>query len=127
LVRWQGWPIWEATWERRQNLDGAAKVVEDFEATLQQTTLQVNGLSLSSAREVLKTTSAPPPVPASRSVLRVNSMNTQPTSARRSGPMQPSPAQGCTMQLPRARRGHTGRQHCQQQQVTVISTKTDSI
>jgi len=53
----------------------------------------------------------PPPVPASRIALRVNSMNTKPTSARRSGPMQPSPAQGCAVQLPRAGPDHTGRQH----------------
>ena len=43
LVRWKGWPTWEATWERRQNLDGAAKVVEAFEATLTRA-LHVNAV-----------------------------------------------------------------------------------
>jgi hypothetical protein len=52
---------------------------------------------------------SPPPVPASASLW--NTVRTRPTMARRSGPMQPSPAQGCTMQLPRAGPGHTGSRH----------------
>lgn len=51
----------------------------------------------------------PPPVPASASLW--NTVRTRPTMARRSGPMQPPPAQGCTMQLPRARPGRTGSRH----------------
>jgi hypothetical protein len=35
LVRWRGWPIWEATWERRTNLSGAAEAIADFEEALQ--------------------------------------------------------------------------------------------
>jgi hypothetical protein len=34
LVRWKGWPLWEATWERRPNLQGAEQKVADFEAAL---------------------------------------------------------------------------------------------
>jgi len=193
LVRWKGWPVWEATWENRRSLDGAADVLDDFEQDLHDT--QINGLDTtttttssqqhqphhhqqptssgqlryigrrahppqsatstgsavsnrlrveardksrfgildrwegagvgpdrmkSETRTAPATTDqhhqldanlkkpTPPPVPASRIALRVNSMNTKPTSARRSGPMQLSPAQGCTMQLPRAGPSHTG-------------------
>ena len=31
LVRWRGYPSWEATWERAGNLGGARQLVEDFE------------------------------------------------------------------------------------------------
>jgi hypothetical protein len=48
LVRWQGWPIWEATWERRTNLTGAAEAIADFEEALQSrvNTLQQGGHEL---------------------------------------------------------------------------------
>ena len=196
LVRWKEWPIWEATWERRKNLEGAGEILDAFESNLQVNVLDTmeskqqpqwdphpapapqseqvrfnsrrarspqsatsTGSAVSNrlraeARDksrfsildrrswsrnragsnrleteamaqagndqvlppdstYLKTNSksTPPPVPASRIALRVNSMSTKPTSARRSGPMQPSPAQGCAMQLPRAGPGHTGSRH----------------
>jgi hypothetical protein len=198
LVRWKDWPIWEATWERQQNVAAAKQAVSEFEANLQRndTQLQVNvldgfrrdsamrnvdhtiasivghhrrlqppsriqqtsqapaavsvrtpsprthtvlrarvsgiGYSVIRARQASRQTSVmdrqqkrtqqqygndtatarmatPPPVPASASLW--NTVRTRPTMARRSGPMQPSPAQGCTMQLPRARPDHTGSRH----------------
>lgn len=191
LVRWKEWPIWEATWERRKNLEGAVEILDAFESNLQVNLLDTmeskqqpqwdphpasapqseqvrfnsrraqspqsatsTGSAVSNrlraeARDksrfsildrrswsrnragskvlkteamaqagndqvlppdstYLETKSTPPPVPASRIALRVNSMNTKPTSARRSGPMQPSPTQGCAVQLPRVGPGHTG-------------------
>jgi hypothetical protein len=191
LVRWKEWPIWEATWERRKNLEGAVEILDAFESNLQVNLLDTmeskqqpqwdphpasapqseqvrfnsrraqspqSATSTGSAASnrlraeardksrfsildkrswsrnrasskvlkteamaqagndqvlppdstYLETKSTPPPVPASRIALRVNSMNTKPTSARRSGPMQPSPTQGCALQLPRAGPGHTG-------------------
>jgi hypothetical protein len=191
LVRWRGWPVWEATWERRQNLDGAAEALDTFEAGLEVNVLDTTdttntsvtsgqqlqeelhlapdqpqprrsrfnsrrarapqsatpagsavsnrlragaqdksrfsildrwrGAGSGPARDSLgwlwtakaendrvsppktndsKTTTTPPPVPASAS--SCYSVRTRPTMARRSGPVRPSPAQGCTMQLPRA-------------------------
>ena len=208
LVRWRGWPVWEATWERRQNLAGAADVLGTFKANLQVNVLDTAiststpslqqpqwdlhqspvqtpdrgatslqqppdappspqsatsaGSAVSNrlraeardksrfgildrtwrdrvpesgslevahlARKVqaeydrvppatdidlkmnvtnkTRTTTTPPPVPASASLW--NAVRTRPTMARRSGLMRPSPAQGCTMQLPRAGPGRTG-------------------
>lgn len=42
LVRWVGWPTWEATWEPRQNLSSAADAVDAFENALRHA--QVNTL-----------------------------------------------------------------------------------
>jgi hypothetical protein len=56
-------------------------------------------------------TKVPPPtrsVPASASSCL---HRTRPTMARRSGPVRLAPAQGCTMQLPRAKASRAGRQH----------------
>lgn len=205
LVRWKGWPTWEATWERQQNVAAAKQAVSDFEANLQRSEMQwqanvldgfcqelqnretrptpsiasiarhrhrshqpsriqqtpqaslavsvrpasprtltvlraVSGIEDSvirargDSRQVsgldkrqpgtqqrhendssnerrrnsctFETKSTPPPVPASASLCY--SFRTRPNMARRSGPMQPSPTQGCTMQLPRVRPGHTG-------------------
>jgi len=191
LVRWKGWPVWEATWEKRRSLDGAADVLDDFEQGLQDTT--INGLDTTTTttssqqhqphhhqqpsssgqlryisrrahppqsatstgsavlnrlrveardksrfgildkwegagvgldRKKSETRTAPAtmdrhhrldvnlkkptptPVPASASSCYY--LRTRPTVARRSGPVQLSPAQGCTMQLPRAGPSHTG-------------------
>ena len=197
LVRWRGWPVWEATWERRQNLDGAAEALDTFEAGMEVNVLDMTdttNTSMTSGQQLqdelhpaphqpqprrsrfnsrrartpqsatpagsavsnrlragaqdksrfsildrwrgagtgpvresqgwswtakaendrgsppktsdLKTTTTPPPVPASASLCY--SIRTRPTMARRSGPVRPSPAQGCTMQLPRAEPGRTG-------------------
>lgn len=204
LVRWKGWPTWEATWERQQNVAVAKQAVSDFEANLQRTDIQlqanvldgfcqelqtretrptpaiasiarhrhcshqrprtqqtpqaslavsvrpasprtptvlraVSGIEDSVIRargdsrqesgldrrppgtqqqhendsgnerrrnSTFKTKSTPPPVPASASLCYY--FRTRPNMARRSGPMQPPPTQGCTMQLPRVRPGHTG-------------------
>ena len=55
------------------------------------------------------TTPTPPPVPASASSCYY--LRTRPNRARRSGPMSPSPAQGCAVQLPRAGPEDTGSRH----------------
>jgi hypothetical protein len=34
LVKWKGWPTWEATWERKTALRDAQEVVEEFESSL---------------------------------------------------------------------------------------------
>jgi RNase H-like domain found in reverse transcriptase/Reverse transcriptase (RNA-dependent DNA polymerase)/Integrase zinc binding domain/Retroviral aspartyl protease/Chromo (CHRromatin Organisation MOdifier) domain len=52
LVRWKDWPIWEATWERRQSLDGAREILDAFESNL-----QVNVLDTTITRKPLDTTS----------------------------------------------------------------------
>lgn len=197
LVRWKDWPIWEATWERRQNIEGAAETLAEFESTLQINSLNTGntmaaaetkqqsqwdphpapaalqseqdrfnsrrarspqsatptGSAVSNRLRVgaqdksrfsildrrswsrnragskmletgataqagndqvpppesihsTTTKSTPPPVPASASLWYY--FRTRPNMARRSGPMQPSPTQGCTMQLPRAGPGRTG-------------------
>jgi hypothetical protein len=190
LVRWRGWPIWEATWERRRNLDGAAEALDTFEAALEVNVLDTattppneqtrwdlhsppsqmsEALRFNSRRAhppqsatptgsavsnrlraraqdksrfcildrwmgagvgpdrrqpltweaeaendraplpkglISKTTATPPPVPDSAS--SCYSVRTRPTMSRRSGPVRPSPAQGCAMQLPRASPGRTG-------------------
>ena len=197
LVRWEGWPVWEATWERRQNLDGAAEALDAFEAGLEVNVLDTTDTTntpMTSGQQLpdephlqpdqpqprrsrfnsrrartpqsatpagsavsnrlragaqdksrfsildrwrgagtgpvrdsqgwswtakaendrgsppktsdVKTTTTPPPVPASAS--SCYSIRTRPTMARRSGPVRPSPTQGCTMQLPRAEPGRTG-------------------
>jgi hypothetical protein len=209
LVRWKGWPTWEATWERQQNVAAAKQAVSDFEANLQRTDsqLQANVLDgLSQELQVLNRETRPTPAiasvtrhrhcshqqsqiqqtpqaslavsvrpasPRTPTVLRAVSgiedsvirtrgdsrqvsvldrqqpgtqqqhendsgkkrcwlyntfetirkspptpvpasaslcyyFRTRPNMARRSGPMQPSPTQGCAMQLPRVRPGHTG-------------------
>jgi hypothetical protein len=36
LVRWKGWPVWEATWERQQDLTAAAQCISDFETAVRQ-------------------------------------------------------------------------------------------
>lgn len=109
LVRWKGWPIWEATWERRNNLEGASDAVDTFETALLRSA-QVNVLELNILKNPVKsdevaTPPTPPPVPAS---CQNTSRSERPTSARRSGPMRSSPTQGCAMQLPRAGPDHTG-------------------
>ena len=193
LVRWKGWPVWEATWEKRRSLDGAADILDDFEQGLQDTA--INGLDTTTTMTTMTSSQqhqphhhhqpassgqlryisrrahppqsatstgsavsnrlraeardksrfgildrwegagigldrkksetrtaaatmdrhhgldaiwkrpAPTPVPASASSCL---HRTRPTVARRSGPVQLSPAQGCTMQLPRAGPSHTG-------------------
>lgn len=48
LVRWKGWPLWEATWESQQSVAAAAQAVSDFESAaarqLHTVQLQVNSL-----------------------------------------------------------------------------------
>jgi hypothetical protein len=44
LVRWVGWPLWEATWERQQNVASASAAIHDFESSLRATAAQVNVL-----------------------------------------------------------------------------------
>jgi hypothetical protein len=118
LVRWRGWPTWEATWERRSSLQGASDAVDTFENALQaanmlefdenlESTWSLNTLmeDVEEKPSPIDIQSTPPPVPAS---CQHTPRSVRPTSARRSGPMQSSPAQGCAMQLPRARPDHTG-------------------
>ena len=118
LVRWRGWPTWEATWERRSSLQGASDAVDTFENALQaanmlefdenlESTWSLNTLieEVEEKSSPIDIQSTPPPVPAS---CQHTPRSVRPTSARRSGPMQSSPAQGCAMQLPRARPDHTG-------------------
>jgi hypothetical protein len=48
LVRWKGWPAWEATWESQQSVAAAAQAVSDFESAAAQQlhTLQLQVHSL---------------------------------------------------------------------------------
>jgi len=34
LVEWKGYPIWEATWQRKQDLDDAVEAVAEFESSI---------------------------------------------------------------------------------------------
>ena len=62
LVRWRGWPTWEATWERRSNLAGATDAVDAFETSLQNPG-RVNTISaISSKVAPARDTAAPAPV-----------------------------------------------------------------
>jgi hypothetical protein len=134
LVRWKDWPLWEATWQRRQGLVAEVpEIVEQFEASLGLAAQRVNVPEEAWRLNTLQTSRpaqpvpllppTPPPVPASASLCVTD--DTRPTNARRSGPMQPSPAQGCAMQLPRARPGHTGNQQQRLQlQLTLLQTNT---
>jgi len=57
LVRWKEWPIWEATWERRKNLEGAVEMLDAFESNLQVNlldTLDPNRIAGSRGHEYLR-------------------------------------------------------------------------
>jgi len=61
LVRWRGWPTWEATWERRSNLAGATDAVDAFETSLPNPG-RVNTISaISSKVAPARDTAAPAP------------------------------------------------------------------
>jgi hypothetical protein len=133
LVRWKGWPLWEATWERRSGLQGAPEAVDTFENSLlhaqQSNVLELNTFTLKNPMDTAhlqaEAPPTPPPVPASdRDTHLVKGHEL--TSARRSGPMRSSPTQGCAMQLPRARPDHTGSRHLVEEGVPTMKTLVKS-
>jgi len=34
LVKWRGWPLWDSTWQRKADLQGAAQALQAFESSL---------------------------------------------------------------------------------------------
>jgi hypothetical protein len=65
LVRWRGWPVWDATWEPRRNLGGAADAVGDFEALMQP---RLNTLKTTIEHEHTTTTANRPSTSVDRSL-----------------------------------------------------------
>jgi hypothetical protein len=61
LVRWRGWPTWEATWERFKNLEGATDALDTFEASLQSASLNTLDLATAPSRPTPRKDRTPPP------------------------------------------------------------------
>jgi hypothetical protein len=78
LVRWKGWPTWEATWERQQNVAAAKQAVSDFEANLQRTDMQLQANVLDGVCQELQNRETRP-TPAIASLARHHYCSHQPS------------------------------------------------
>jgi hypothetical protein len=53
LVKWKGWPLWEATWEKESNLENAQESLDEFrEKVAGNDAIQLNFLDKGRFREV---------------------------------------------------------------------------
>ena len=53
LVKWKGWPLWEATWERESNLENAQEKLNEFRKQVEENeAIRVNSLDMGHFREV---------------------------------------------------------------------------
>jgi hypothetical protein len=53
LVKWKGWPLWEATWEKESNLENAQESLKEFQQKVTEVdAIRLNFLDTGRFREV---------------------------------------------------------------------------